>query len=94
MSHPLHAGGNPQRSFHGAMLDIAEDRTYAPSFRVSGHLLNHNRQTTTEADAEKMLYSGRRAEMRLEIVHKQWHEMCHYGCIRDNDLDNCHDDCG
>ena len=32
--------------------------------------------------------------MRLEIVHKQLHETCHYGCIRDNDLDNCHDDCG
>ena len=32
--------------------------------------------------------------MRLRIVHKLWHETCHYGCIHDNDLANCHDDCG
>ena len=35
------------------MLDIAEDRIYAHSFSVSGHLLNRSRQTTTEADAEQ-----------------------------------------
>ena len=94
MSHPLHAGGNPQRSFHGAMLDIAEDRTYARSFSVSERVLNQARRITTEADAEQTAVGGdSRAELGLWIVHELWHTMCHYECICDNDLANCYGDC-
>ena len=58
MSHPLHAGGNPQRSFHGAMLDIAEDRTYARSFSVSERVLNHARRTKLKQMLSKLLWGG------------------------------------
>ena len=49
----LRAGDNHQCFCHGTMLDIAENRIYAHSFGMGERLLNHTRQTTTEADAEQ-----------------------------------------
>ena len=63
------------------MLDIEEDRMYAHSFSMS---------TLGKLRLKQMLSKLLDMHTRAE---RQWHERCHYGCIHDNDLANCHDNC-